>query len=224
MGWEDYLKLPMSQLELYIDKIQSLIRIAEELDEPAAYNEVTRLKGAVAAVQRLKAISSTVLHNAEGREDTKNLEKRIHTMDPGIFSQLHLLDSARRVTYQGGMAIKIKSQGPWQAVHVMLLDNFLLWGKVKPQKLQKKGMGDRILVSDAPIAVDNLDISTPCEDHQSQKATLFDDISRGSVLYIITVKSRTGETAPHMLGAFSLQERKAWVEHFTAAHMPQIRA
>jgi hypothetical protein len=224
MGWEDYLKLPMSQLELYIDKIQSLIRIAEELDEPAAYNEVTRLKGAVTAVQRLKAISSTILHNAEGREDTKNLEKRIHTMDSGIFSQLRLLDSTRRITYQGGMAIKIKSQGPWQAVHVMLLDNYLLWGKVKPQKLQKKGMGDRILVLDAPIAVDDLDVSTPCEDHQSQKATLFDDISRGSVLYIITVKNKTGEIAPHMLGAFSLQERKAWVEHFTAAPLSKIRA
>lgn len=214
MGWEDYLKLPMVQLEFYVNKLQSLIRLAEGLDEPAAFHEVTRLKDAVAAIQWLIATTSTVLRNAERREEVKNLERRIHTLDSNILSQLRLLDSGRRVRYQGSMAIKLKSQGPWQAVHVMLLDNFLLWGKLKPQK---KSKGDKIIVLDSPIAVDDLDVSTPCEDHIFQKATLFDDIPRGSVMYIITVKSKSNEVAEHMLGAFGLEPRKAWLEHFTTA-------
>lgn len=51
MGWEDYLKLPISQLNLYIEKLQRLVAIAEGLDEPAAFNEATCLKSTVAAVQ-----------------------------------------------------------------------------------------------------------------------------------------------------------------------------
>lgn len=212
MGWEDYFKLPMSQLNLYIEKLQSLVAIAEVLDEPAAFNEATRLKGTMAAVQWLSVTASSILSSAEGREEIKNLEKLIYTMDSDIFSQLRLLDSTRRVMYQGKMAIKMKSQGSWQSVHVILLDNFLLWGKVKPQK---KNKGDKILVLDDPIAIDDLDVTTPCEDHQFQKTTMFDDIPRGSVLYIITVKRKTGGCMPHMLGAFGFQERKIWLEHFT---------
>jgi hypothetical protein len=218
MGWEDYLKQPVAQLELYAAKLQDLVRIAEELDDPTAFHEVTRLNGAAAAVEWLKATTSTVLRNAEGREETQNLEKRIHTLDATMFSQLRLLDSGRRVRHQGSMAIKLKGQGPWQAVHVILLDNFLLWGKVKPQK---KSKGDKIVVLDAPIAVDDLGVFTPCDDHQFQKATLFDDIPRGTVVYIITIKSISGKKAPHMLGAFGVQERKVWLEHFTAATNPQ---
>ncbi|KAH3906682.1 hypothetical protein HBI56_229370 [Parastagonospora nodorum] len=214
MGWEDYLKLPMSQLNLYIEKLESLVSIAEGLDEPAAFNETIRLKRTVAAVRWLSTMASSILSGAEGREETKNLEKLIYTMDSDIFSQLHLLDSTRRVKHQGKMAIKMKSQGSWQAVHVILLDNFLLWGKVKPQK---KNKGDRILVLDTPIAIDDLDFTMPCEDHQFQKTTMFDDIPRGSVLYIITVKRKTGDSMPHMLGAFGFQERNIWLEHFTAA-------
>jgi hypothetical protein len=214
MGWEDYLKLPLSQLELYTNKLEALIVTAEALDDPAAFHEAARLKRAVEAVHWLKTSSATVLQDAKEREDVQNLEKRIHTLDSDIFSQLRLLDSSRRVRYQGSMAIKLKSQGQWQAVHVILLDNFLLWGRVKAQK---KGKGDRIIVLDPPIPIDDLEIAVPCEEHQFQKATMFDDIPRGSVIYIITVRNNSGKMMPHMLGAFGFQERKAWLENFTAA-------
>jgi hypothetical protein len=36
MSWEDYMKLPITQLELYISKLQDLTDIAKSLDEPAA--------------------------------------------------------------------------------------------------------------------------------------------------------------------------------------------
>jgi hypothetical protein len=214
MGWADYLKLPISQLELYCTKLQSLVDIAESLDEPAAFHETARLKRAVAAVQWLRTLSSTLLEAAQGREDVQNLEKRIHTLDSNFLSQLRLLDSPRRVIHQGSMAMRLKSQGPWQAVHVMLLDNFLLWGKAKQRK---KNKGEKIVVLEAPIAIEDLEVITPCEQHQFQKATMFDDIPRGSVVYPITVKSRIAKTKPHMLGALGFQEQKVWLEHFTAA-------
>jgi hypothetical protein len=38
------------------------------------------------------------------------------------------------------------------------------------------------------------------------------------VLYIITVRNRRSETAPHMLGAYGAQQRKEWLENLTATN------
>jgi hypothetical protein len=213
MGWEDYLKLPVTQLELYSGKLQSLLKLANASNDSIAVQESARLERAVVAVQWMRTLASTALEDAEGKEEILDLEKRIYTPDSHIFSQLRLLDSNRRVRFQGSMALKLKSQGSWQAVHVMLLDNYLIWGKVKPEKKSKE---DRIVLLDSPIAVSDLDVATPNENAQSQKATMFDEIQRGSVLYIITVRNRRSETAPHMLGAFGTQQRKEWLENLTA--------
>ncbi|KAH7074864.1 hypothetical protein BKA63DRAFT_323770 [Paraphoma chrysanthemicola] len=217
-SWEHYLELPITQLDLYAETVQSLLELAETLPGPAAVKETTRLRCALQALQWLRTMVSATLEDAQSREDIQKLEKCIHTLDSDIFSQLRLLDSARRVRHQGSMAIKLKGQGPWHPVHVMLLDNYLLWGKVKSQK---KGKGDKIVVLDAPIAVPDLDVSASCDHYQSQKATMFDEIPRGSVLYTITVGSRSKDSKPHLLGAFGVQELKAWFEHFTAATIVQ---
>jgi hypothetical protein len=213
-GWEDYMKLPLSHLEVYFETLQKLISVAELSTDFTADREVARLRRAGEVVQWLKTTTSGLFEDAQSREDVQNLQKRIHTLDSNIFSQLHLLDSDRRIRHQGNMAIKMKGQGPWQAVHVMLLDNFLLWGKVKPQKTTK---GDKVMVLDAPIAVDRLEVASSCEQHQFQKATMFDDIPRGSVVYIISVKNRDVDSKPHMLGAFGYQEQKEWLKQLTSA-------
>lgn len=217
-SWEHYLELPISQLDLYAETLQRLLELTETLPEPAAVQEAAHLKRSLRALQWLRTMTSAIIEEAQNREDVQNLEKRIHTLDSDIFSQLRLLDSSRRVIHQGSMAIKLKGQGPWHAVHVMLLANYLVWGKVKSQK---KGKGDKVVVLDAPIAVQDLNVNTSCDQHQFQKATMFDEIPRGSVVYIITVGIRTKEVKPHMLGAFSVQELKGWLEHFTAAAIVQ---
>lgn len=150
-----------------------------------------------------------ILEEAHNREDIQNLGKRL---DSGIFSQLCLLDADRRIKHQASMAIKLKSQGPWQPVHVVLLDNFLIWGKVKPQK---KARGDRVVVLDAPIAVYNLTVASPSEQHQLQKASIFDEIPRGSVIYTIVIGDRSLSSKSHLLGALSYQEHKEWLGHLT---------
>jgi hypothetical protein len=213
-SWEDYLKLPLSHIDVYINSLQSLIDIVNSLDEPAAFLEAVRLRRALEAVKWLKALCSALIEDAQNREDVQILEKRVHTVDADFFSQLRLLDAGRRIRYQGGMAIKLKSQGPWQSVHTVLLDNFLVWGKVK---LLKKSKVDKIMVLDAPIPIDALEIVPPCDQHQFQKATMFDEIARGSVVYIITVRNKDSDDKAHMLGALGLDEHKLWLEHLNAA-------
>lgn len=156
MGWEDYLKLPQVHLQVYIDTLQSLVNIAESLDEPEARQEARRLRRALKAVTWLRTLTSNQLDAAQAREDIQNLEKRIRTADHEILSQLKLLDPTRRVRHQGGMAMKWKSQGAWTSVHVVLLDNYLFWGKAKAQKKTK---GDEFVVMDA-VSVECLRQST----------------------------------------------------------------
>ncbi|XPS76059.1 hypothetical protein M3J07_008119 [Ascochyta lentis] len=212
--WEDYLRLPVTELDLCIDSIRSLISIASELKHPDAHAEAQRLTRALDALDWLKSTCSTVLEESQSREDIQNLERRIHTLDTDILSQLRLLDTNRRVRHQGGMTMKLKSRGAWHAVHVVLLDNFLFWGKVKAQK---KTTGDKVVVMDAPIPISELDVSLPCDQHQFQKATMFDEVPRNSIQYITIISRKNGEGKAHMLGSPSYQERKAWMDHFEAA-------
>lgn len=145
-SWEDYLRLPVTELDLCIESMRSLISIAKDTEQPGADREVQRITSSLNALIWLKSSSASVLEQSQSREDTQNLERRIHTMDTDILSQLSLLDTNRRVKYQGSMTMKLKSRGPWQAVHVVLLDNYLFWGKVKAQK---KTAGDKVIVLDA---------------------------------------------------------------------------
>ena len=175
MGWEDYFKLPNLQLQSYIVSLQRLIAIAEMLPGPEARQEVERLRRAVQTVNQLSTSTSIILEEAQGREDVQNLEKRIR-MDIGMLSELRLNESTRRVKHQGGMAMKYKSQGPWVPVHAILLDHCFLWGKIKKSK------GDEILITDTPIRLVDAEISLPDDTHQFQKATMLDQVPRGSTL------------------------------------------
>ncbi|KAF1839064.1 hypothetical protein BDW02DRAFT_636030 [Decorospora gaudefroyi] len=210
MSWEDYLKLPSVQLQSYVYKLQSLLNITETLDDPAATKEAKGLRQALKAVKWLRTSTSALLEQAQGCEDVQNLGKRIRT-DADILSQLRLSDAGRRIKYQGGMALKLKSQGPWVPVHAMLLDNFFIWGKIK------KSRGDEVTVVDSPKAVANLELALPSDAHQFQKGTMLDQIPRGSVVYVITIRDKVQDENPSLLGLYGLQERTAWYGHLKAA-------
>jgi hypothetical protein len=144
--WEDYMRLPLAELDFCVESIRNLIRIATELKSPEADAEIQRLTRALDALSWLQTTSTSVLEESQSREDTQDLERRISTLDTDILSQLNLLEPARRVKFQGGMTMKLKSKGPWHPVYVVLLDNYLFWGKLKAQK---KGGVDKILVLEA---------------------------------------------------------------------------
>ncbi|PZD45131.1 hypothetical protein A1F97_01613 [Pyrenophora tritici-repentis] len=162
-------------LKSYIIALQKLIGIARKLHEPVAGPGLERLNYALQAVTSLQESTTALLEEAKSREDVQKIERRIHT-DVTTLCQLRLYDSVRRVQHQGGMAMKFRSQGPWVPVYAVLLDHYFLWGKAKKSK------GDEVLVLNAPIAVENLEATLPSDPHQLQKATMLDQIPRGSVL------------------------------------------
>ncbi|KAI4681537.1 hypothetical protein J4E81_009895 [Alternaria sp. BMP 2799] len=209
-SWQDYLELPQVQMQSYIDSLQRLVSIADSLNDPTANQEAMRLRRALQAVTWLKTSISTLLDEAQAREDVQNLQRRIRT-DALTFAQLRLHEPARRVIHQGGMAMKFKSQGSWVPVHAMLLDNYFIWGKAKKSK------GDEVLITDPPIAVADMDLSLPTDAYQFQKATMLDQIARGSVVYIITINNKAQPGKPSLLGLYGFPERRDWFDHFTAA-------
>ncbi|KAI4945749.1 hypothetical protein J4E91_007662 [Alternaria rosae] len=209
-SWQDYLELPQVQMQTYIDSLQRLVSISDSLNDPAANREALHLRRALQAVTWLKTSISTLLDEAQAREDVQNLQRRIRT-DALTFAQLRLHEPARRIFHQGGMAMKFKSQGSWIPVHAMLLDNYFIWGKAKKSK------GDEVLITDPPIAVADMELSLPTDVYQFQKATMLDQIARGSVVYIITINNKAQPGKPSLLGLYGFPERRDWLDHFTAA-------
>lgn len=174
-GWEDYLQLPRLQLQSYSDNLMNMVAIAETLTTPAAKQELERLRWALQAVKDFNA-SIAVLHEAtQGKEDVQNVYKRLR-MDSDDLSSLCLLDPSRRVKYQGGMALKYRSQGPWIPIHAVLFDHCFVWGKTKKSK------GDEIPVTGKPVMLSDVEFSLPNEKHTFQKATMLHQITRGSAV------------------------------------------
>ncbi|KAE8842185.1 hypothetical protein HRS9139_01482 [Pyrenophora teres f. teres] len=209
MSWEDYLKLPDVQLKSYIVALQKLVGIARKLHQPAAGPELERLSYALQAVTSLQESTTALLEEAQSHEDVQDIERRIRT-DVTTLCQLRLNDPVRRVQHQGGMAMKFRSQGPWFPVHAVLLDRYFLWGKAKKSK------GDEVLVLNAPIAVENLEATLPSNLHQVQKATMLDQIPRGSALYTIIIRDTSQGDKPSLLGLHVFQERRIWFDHLNA--------
>jgi hypothetical protein len=148
MGWEDYLKVPLVQLELYIDKLQSLVSIAATLGGSEAKKEVAQLSRAFDAVTQLRVASLKVLNAMQNREDIQSLEKRLNAPEADYLNRLVLHQAPRLLKYQGTLTMKLKCRGPWHTVHMVLLDNFLFWGKIKPSKDTSKGAADRVMLID----------------------------------------------------------------------------
>ena len=146
--WEDYMRLPLTDLDVCIASVRSLLRITASLNTPAADKETQRLARALDALSWLQTTSTSLLEEAQSREDTQDLERRVSTLDTDVLAKLDLLAPERRVAFQGAMTMKLRSKGPWHPVHVVLLDNYLFWGKLRAQKKSGGAGGgvDKILV------------------------------------------------------------------------------
>lgn len=220
-GWEDYLQLPLVHMGGYISILERLIVIAKSINDNDGQREASRLQGALECIQWLRTVCSTLVSESQNHEDIQNLERRIHTLDAENLSSIHLLDPSRRLIHQGPMALKLKSHGAWTSVHVIVTDNYLFWGKIKPSK---KGKEDKILVLDKPMMVGKLEL---VEKHSKQsgpaqkdfeKATLLDEIPRGTIVYPIPIKEIDGKEKqkPHLFGALGYEEHKVWTEALTS--------
>ncbi|ORY06757.1 hypothetical protein BCR34DRAFT_604104 [Clohesyomyces aquaticus] len=220
-SWKDYLALPFTQLDIYIEKLERLIGLTSSSTTPASKDEEPRLRRALENVELLRLTCAHLKEEGKKREELQSLHRRIHTLDATHLSRLGLSDPGRQVLFQGDMAIKIQGEGSWQPVNVVLLDNFLLWGKSKAPKAKsrenKQTPGGSLWVLEPPIAISDLEINLPNKDNQFQRATLLDDIPRGSVVYQLFVRDRRDTNFPHTLGAYTWAERKKWYDQLITA-------
>ncbi|KAF2715315.1 hypothetical protein K504DRAFT_421967 [Pleomassaria siparia CBS 279.74] len=222
MSWEGFLASPVSQLDHYLEALRCLVKIALTISSPWASPNARRLMRAFDAVQKLKRSCLRIIEEAQALEDIQNLHRRIQTLNANYLSQLNLSGPGRRILAQGNLAIKIKGQGSWHAVYAVLIDTHLFWGEVKaprsqknlPRKIRRVG---NIWILEAPIPLEEAGIRLPDFDHQFQKATILDDIPRGSVLYPIFIRDKASTAQPHMLGSSTVDERDRWASQLHAA-------
>ncbi|KAL1608276.1 hypothetical protein SLS60_003215, partial [Paraconiothyrium brasiliense] len=130
-SWEDYLVLPIVQLDTYITKLQSLARWLDASILPDPIKEQSRIKATLETLQRLKGQCFDLIEKSMSQEEMQSLHRRIYTVDTSLLDPLELSAPARRIIVQGTLAFKHNNRGPWQSMQVILLDNYVLWGKVK---------------------------------------------------------------------------------------------
>jgi hypothetical protein len=131
---EDYLTLPITQLDLYIETLRSLHKICLTSTSASAKRNGPRYLRVLEAVRCLKKSCLQIIKDSQDWEQIQNLHRRIHTLNADYLAQLNLLQPGRRILSQGMLARKKEGQGAWQAVHVVLLDNYLFWGMLKPPR------------------------------------------------------------------------------------------
>jgi hypothetical protein len=129
--WEDQLTLPVTQLDLYIKTLRRLHKICLASTTLLAKTNEPRFLRVLEVLRRMKNSCLRIIDEAQDREQIQDLHRRIHTLNADYLTQLNLMQQGRRVLFQGMLARKKHGQGAWQAVHVVLLDNFLFWGMVK---------------------------------------------------------------------------------------------
>ncbi|KAF2446105.1 hypothetical protein P171DRAFT_410088 [Karstenula rhodostoma CBS 690.94] len=228
-SWEDHLALPIVQLDTYITKLQG---IAQWLDESSTYvptKEQSRVKAILETLQRLKAQCSDLTEKSISQEEIQSLHRRVHTVDTSLVDVLELTTPDRRIVYQGPLALKLNSRGPWQPMQVVLLDNYFFWGKAKSTKdPNHKGMkADSIRVIEKPVSVTQISIRLPVDPVQTRKSSYLDELPRGVTLYeiFIDVVVTQSKSRTHTLGAFSAAERDTWYQKLSevaSTSPPQI--
>jgi hypothetical protein len=220
-GWQDYIKLPMLQLDVYVETLQKLLGVVRNPLAAMTDTHETSLQRTLDTVQTFRKGCLDLLEEAKRREDISGLCRRIKTTDSESLAQLNLSDSGRRIIFQGGLSIRVTGQGPWQSIHAVLLDNYLLWGKVKAPKTSiwkpQERKGDSIWILENPIAISELEVTLPESQDRFKRTTYRDEITKGLTLYEIFVKNKMSAFKAHTLGAFSPGERSEWHAHLISA-------
>jgi hypothetical protein len=149
-SWEDYLALPIAQLDAYITRLQGIGQWLDRSSTSVPIKEQSRVESTLGTLQKLKAQCSELIDKSIGQEEIQSLHRRVHTVDISLVNILELTAPIRRIVYQGSLALKLKSRGPWQSMQVVLLDNYVFWGKIKTTKdpHHKGMMADSIRVID----------------------------------------------------------------------------
>jgi hypothetical protein len=131
---EDHLTLPIAQLDFYIETLRNLHKICLASTTAPAKKSEPRFLRVLETVRHLRKSCLRIIEDSQDREQIQDLHRRIHTLNADYLSQLNMLQLGRRILSQGMLARKKEGQGAWQAVYVVLLDNYLFWGILKPPR------------------------------------------------------------------------------------------
>jgi hypothetical protein len=147
-GWEEYLRLPVTQLNIYVEKLHLLLEKTQVVTAVPTDRYEVRLQQALHIIKNLQESCNRYIAESTKREEIQTLYRRIELVKTNPLSHLGLSETGRHIIHQGPMAIKVNGIGSWKAIHLILLDNYLLWGRVKPPKAWKhqERKGDNIWV------------------------------------------------------------------------------
>lgn len=89
---------------------------------------------------------SQLTEKSVSQEEIQSLYRKVHTVDTSLVDVLELTSPQRHIVHHGSAAFRLNSSGPWKPVQIVLLDNYLFWGKPKSRKdLNHKGMMNDII-------------------------------------------------------------------------------
>ncbi|KAH7122662.1 hypothetical protein B0J11DRAFT_581355 [Dendryphion nanum] len=215
-SWEQYLRLPLIQLSIYVDTLEKLVLRAQILDETAGTKDAAPLQRTLQSVQTLRDDCVRLADEAQRQEEIQDLHRRIRAVESAFVSNINLSDPNRRIIFEGALAFKANGHGAWQPIYAILLDNYIVWGKDKPPALWKAQTLDKktnnMWVYEVPIYAPHLEYTIPKD--KNEKSGFMDDIPRGQKLFPMTVKDKHSSFKPHSFAAFSVYERQDWVRHF----------
>ncbi|KAL5432133.1 hypothetical protein PMIN07_008597 [Paraphaeosphaeria minitans] len=215
-SWEDHLVLPIVQLDTYIIQLQGIAQWLDEGSVPVPTKEQSRVKATLETLQMLKTQCSNLSEKSISQEEIQSMHRKVHTVDTSLVDVLELTSPDRRIVYHGSTALRLNSRGPWKPMQVVLLDNYIFWGKLKSTKdVNHKGMmTDSIRVIEKPVSVTQIAIRLPPDSTKSRTSSYLDELPRGVTLYelFIDVNLKPGSLTTHTIGAFSSEERNSWYQ------------
>ena len=142
---------PLRRLGFFCDTWSMIAFLDDESMGQGVSNRIEDLKE---SLKDLKKDCEALHASANNHETLQDLQRKIQTLDNKYVDVLNLLDETRKILYEGSFACKSEGRvrGAWIDVHVVLLDNFLFWGKIEQSKEMYSGkfkIGERLWVLDA---------------------------------------------------------------------------
>ncbi|KAH7050132.1 hypothetical protein B0J12DRAFT_600185 [Macrophomina phaseolina] len=155
------------------------------------------------------------LHGA----DLQELQRRIGALQPAYAHALELGAERRQLVRHEAVACRANGKGPWKPVRAVLLDNYLFFGRWErgarmAAKGGSEGQGGGGGCVYQPVPVKDIQCSISGAPWKPSKASVLDEVPRGSELYPFFVQT---EEVVHLLAAFTENERRKWLTAISTA-------
>ncbi|GME48290.1 Ankyrin repeat protein [Neofusicoccum parvum] len=222
---DDLLRQPLRRLDHYHQTWARILQASSPGPAPGIQDFSDRLS-------ELKAACDADLAGAQHAASLKELHRHISAVAPAHGETLDFLGRGRRLVRQDArLACRANAKGPWRPVRAVLLDNYLFFGRWDKAAARGggdaqagremwyskkiKGAGEKAGVYlEKPIPVRDIQCSISGAPRKPSKASVLDDLPRGSELFPFFVQT---EDVVHLLAAPTENERREWMAAVMAA-------